>query len=106
MFYVAFREAERPLWYMRYLKKGFSHCFAISITNGQYVKYECGHGVTRVDVSHDFKKWTKGCIIVKVEPKQGKRLFYINSCVGFVKAVTGLGGLAITPWQLYKRLKK
>lgn len=90
---------------MRYLKKGFSHCFAISVSNGQYVKYESGHGVTRVDCFEDFEHLLKNCIIVKCNGKESSGLFYVNTCVGFVKAIVGITGLSFTPYQLYKKIR-
>lgn len=91
---------------MRFLKKGFSHCFAIGISHGLYVKYESGHGVTRVDVSRDYKQWVKGCIMVKVKAGRSNPVIFLSTCVGFVKAVCGIDSKAVTPYQLYKAVKK
>lgn len=103
--YICFKEAKRPRWYMRFLKKGFSHCYAVGVSNGQYVKYECGHGVTRIDCFDYLGDLLKDCTIVKYHSKRTNRLFYINSCVGFVKAVAGIDCKAITPYQLYKSIR-
>ena len=90
---------------MKLLKPGFSHCFTVSVTNGQYVKYEHGHGITSVECFNDLGELLKDCIMIKCQGSQAQSLFYINSCVGFVKAVTGIKSKAITPYQLYKYLK-
>jgi len=103
--YICFREAERKAWYLKLLKKGFSHCFALTNDRGYGVKYESGEGLTRVDIVSDYAEYTKDCIIVRIDIKPRKRTIMLNSCVGFVKFIAGIGGLSLTPYQLYKRVK-
>jgi len=106
VYYICFKEAARPKWFMRFLKRGFSHCFALQPYNGKWVKYEYGHGVLRVDVIDDVTDVKEGCIIIKHYRESNDKYFGIMSCVGFVKWACGIPGFSLTPYQLYKRLKK
>jgi len=105
-YYIVFCEAERKRWYLRYLKPGFGHCFLIKPDKGKWIKYESGDGVTRVDISDNYDKYTKDSIMVKIKSREAKGLFCLNTCVGFVKLVTGFGGWAFTPYQLFKKVNK
>lgn len=102
-YYIVFTEAERKYWYMRWLKKGFSHCYLLQAYEDKWIKTESGQGVIRADVVN-YEKPSQGCIIVKIKAKDKKMWFSINTCVSLVKAITGLGGRALTPYQLYKRV--
>lgn len=102
--YICFTEAERPVWWMRWLKKGFSHCFILIPHNGLWVKYEHGHGVTRIDIVDNVTDIVERCTIVKYEFSGKRSGLMILSCVGFVKAVAGISGLSLTPYQLYRRI--
>jgi len=103
-FYIVFKEAERKRWYLKLLRKNFSHCFVLSNDKGKWIKYESGDGVSRVDIVSNYDECTNDCIIVKIESTERKRMMMLNTCVGFVKFITGIGGLALTPYQLYKRV--
>lgn len=105
--HICFTEAERPLWFMRYLKKGFSHCFLLVHDKGDVFKYDFGHGVMRIDrlSSDDVQDIVKSCIIIEQEIISGKTGIVFTTCVGFIKALIGLKApLVQTPYQLYKRL--
>lgn len=99
-----FTEADRCLWYMRWLKKGFSHCYILRADGGNWLKYESGHGVMRVDILPNYEKPTKDRIMVKVKAVERKKWVLINSCVSMVKLITGVGS-GITPYQLYKSIR-
>lgn len=103
-YYIAFTEADKRYWYMKWLKSGFSHCFVLKADRGVWLKYDAGHGELTVDVVKDWDKLFKECIIVKINSKPRKKWVYFNTCVSMVKLITGLGGLALTPYQLFKRI--
>ena len=105
VYYVVFREAERKRWYLKLLKKNFSHCFVLTNDKGNWVKYESGDGIARVDIVSNYADHTNDCIIVRIETEKQKRTMMLNSCVGFAKFIIGCGGLSLTPYQLYKRIK-
>lgn len=106
VYYICFTEAERPKWYMKLLKKGFSHCFAIQPHKGKWAKYEYGHGFARVDLLDNLDHIKNSCIIVK-HVREGKgRYFGFMSCVSWIKWSCGIKGFSLTPYQLYKRLSK
>lgn len=104
IYYAVFVEAERRYWYLRWLKKGFSHCYILRADGGKWLKYETGHGVTRVDVIARYEKPSKDCIMIKITARKATKWILFNTCVSLIKMITGRGGLAITPYQLYKRL--
>lgn len=102
--YVCFTEAERPHWWMIFLKQGFSHCFVIEPYYDKWIKYEYGHGAARVDVLTDFDDLRKRCIIVPAKRQKVRGLTRLNTCVGFVKSIIGDNSLCLTPFQLFRRL--
>jgi len=102
--YIVFKEAERPLWWMKWLEVGFSHCFVIKPDRGYWLKYESGHGITRVDSFKDYAELIEDSIIVKIEAKESKRWVSLNTCTGFVKLIAGVKGWSLTPYQLYKKV--
>lgn len=103
-YYICFTEAKRKHWYMKWLKPNFTHCFVIKPDRGKWLIYQCDHGSIFVDVIPDYKLYTKNCTIVKIKQKKHKNYIVLNTCVGFVKQVTGVGGLALTPYQLYRKI--
>ena len=106
-YYICFTEATRPLWYMRYLKRNYSHCFVLQPHKGQWLKYESGHGSVRVDLIDDYADILNKCIIVKYYSKsKSKGPLMLATCVGFVKHIIGVNNLSLTPYQLYRSLRK
>lgn len=103
-YYIVFKEAERPLWWMKWLRHGFSHCFVMRADRGYWLKYESGHGVTRVDSVKDYAELIEDSIIVEIEATKPRRWVSLNTCVGFVKLITGVKGWSLTPYQLYKKV--
>lgn len=104
VYYIVFTEAKRPKWYMKCLKKGFSHCYVIQPYFDKWIKYEYGHGKARADILDDVHGLINECIIVKHVRKDIDIRFSYCSCVGFVKAIAGIKSRAVTPYQLFKGL--
>lgn len=102
--YIVFKEAERPLWWMRWLKDGFSHCFVIRADGNKWLKYESGHGVTRIDSVNHYATLIENGIIVKIQAVERKRWVSLNTCVGFTKLITGIRSWSLTPYQLFKKV--
>jgi len=103
-YYIVFTEANKRYWYMRWLKKGFSHCFVLKADRGVWIKCDAGHGELTTDVIKDCDKLLENCIIVKINSKPRKKWIMLNTCVSMVKLITGLSGWSLTPYQLYKRI--
>ena len=103
-YYIVFTEPKSSAWYLKLLKKGFGHCYAVRAEGDKLLKFESGHRVVRVDLV-ELDYISKESTIVKCQAKARTSRFMINTCVGFVKFILGVDGCSLTPYQLYKRLK-
>jgi hypothetical protein len=109
-------ESDHPLGFL--LKRGFKHCFCAY----QTFSFESGHhwvvldpakglplihvtAVTREALVEHYEGYGYHVIPMR-SPQAIKSPFAISSCVGFVKAVMGIRSMALTPWQLYKHMKR
>jgi hypothetical protein len=117
---VSFRDyGNHPLKWM--LKEGFRHVVVAVLTPGGYwVEIDYAVGVPVITVvggnDSDLNKYYEDQGYITVERsqtinKQFKfNLFrgniFVANCVGLVKAILGLDSFAITPYQLYKDIKK
>ena len=86
---------------MRWLKKGFSHCFILSCNNGEWYKHEYGHGVFRIDMlsEYEVQHIRESCIIIKHAKSDVRVKWFINDCVGFVKASLLDGNVPVGTWE-------
>ncbi len=101
---------------LRFLKKGFRHCFALLPRGGGWVLYNplshqtdiVVHGAVTVDA---LAKWYRKqgyravqCLEKKAPPRLAPLRPY--TCVEAVKRVLGIhNGRILTPWQLYRHLR-
>mgnify|MGYP003126675651 CR=1 FL=1 len=101
-------------WLDPLLKKGFKHVFC-AIRSGDYwivVDGRTGGPVVQVvaGADYDLKSFyeNEGYTVLVVERGTGLRLpLVLSNCVGIVKATLGLGHFGVlTPYQLYRRLKR
>lgn len=110
---------ERVPWYFRWLKRGFVHCFVLvelMESKGNWIKIEGKHGVMSVKFAGFFESLDKtmsyyrdqGAVVVSLDVKRDPlRLPFVErTCVGLIKAVLGIQLPLITPWQLYKHLRR
>lgn len=102
--------------WLKFLKPGFRHCFALLQKEGQWVLYDPLSHQTQItilpnypieDLETGFLK--HNCHVIRCTINTApKRLAPIGpySCVEAVKRVIGIHNHRIlTPWQLYKYLK-
>ena len=98
----------------RFLKEGFRHCFVV-IKNGDYwIMIDGLKGVPLVEVvaksDYDLAAHCRndGATVVETEQRAvAPRAPYVNSnCVGLVKSVLGVRSIAVTPYGLYKHLRR
>ena len=103
------------------LKTGFKHAVVAVLTpDGYWVEIDSGTGIPSVTVmcgaDFDLNQWYEKQGYITVETTQVKKKkfifnpfrgnIFIANCVGTVKSVLGLECICVTPYQLYKRLKK
>lgn len=98
---------------VRFLRRGFKHCFVVVEAGPYYVRVDGMAGAPDLDVvcSSDYDLagfYRKEGYIVKEtqqEDRPGLWPFVEANCVGLVKAILGLSApFAITPYCLYRRL--
>ena len=108
---------EVQLWWLRFLKKGFKHCFAVLSNQDNLVIIEPLRNRTEVCVMSAFPLdrlqnllEANGYITVRTDIKQhtGNAVSLgIFSCVEMVKRLLGIhNALILTPYRLYKFLNK
>ncbi|MBU6235264.1 MAG: hypothetical protein KGQ41_05420 [Alphaproteobacteria bacterium] len=112
--YVAF-SGKADVWWLRFLKAGFRHCFAIvREEHGWLVIDPLLHKMDVLtasqDPAFDMPQWlrARGYRVVKatVSAPPMRALYPAPfTCVEAVKRLIGLQAWAVfTPWQLYRRL--
>lgn len=115
---VAFVGASELRW-LRRLKPGFRHCFVALNDGAGWIALDPLSGRTEVHAlplpaEADVAAWyeAQGHICVRLSlpalpaRASGLRWLWVPcTCVGQVQRVLGLGGLALTPWRLYRRLR-
>ena len=98
----------------RFLKPGFRHCF-VAVRNGNYwIAVDGCEGVPLIEVvapgDYDFAAYcrAKGFTVIKTEQRTTvpRSPFAIANCVGLTKAVLCIRSTAITPYGLYKFLRR
>jgi hypothetical protein len=114
---VFFGENGSGLWWMRFLKKGFRHCF-VALHDGwrwiivDQLLHRTHVAVPPVDNGFDLAAQLreKGYTVVACEvrtPPLKMAPIAISTCVEGVKRVLGIHNRwIVTPWQLYKKLIK
>ena len=106
---------EAPLWWLRWLRPGFRHCFVVLNDGARWVLVDplAAHTEVRVldgPVSADVPGWyrRRGHAVVRASVRRDRRRVAPPApftCVEAVKRVIGLADPAVlTPWQLYRRL--
>ena len=102
------------------LKNNFKHCFVSFLTEVGWVEIDYRMGIPLVRCmappEFDMNKHYEDNGFITVETKQPRNMRFrfnpfrgnimVANCVGLIKALLGIKSFAITPYQLYKRLKK
>lgn len=113
---VVFRE-NQGLWWLRFLKSGFRHCFIILETDRGCVWVDPVSNRFSIKIleGHELKglvAWYRNMdmkvLEVSVLDSPGKSFIWAPlTCVEVVKRLIGLNTMFIcTPWQLYKYIKR
>ena len=108
---------ETDLKWLKNLKPGFRHCFAVLETGGRWVIYNPLSNHTEITVIEGASVFEliqiyrdMGCRVVPWRVRQVcKRtaLWGFYTCVEAVKRILGIHApLALTPWNLFNFLKK
>jgi len=105
------------LWWLRFLKKGFRHCF-LCINDGERwmaldpLAHRMEIGILSINGDFDLKEWLEGkgftVVAAQMEGEATKPAPVMPySCVEAVKRVLGIRGRRIiTPWGLYRFLRE
>lgn len=118
-YYIVFTNAKHNGAFLRHLKKGFQHVFAVKKSFGKkfWIAVNPMTDYMLVDIipTRDYplirdvlvdKTATVLECEVTIREKKGHRIHFI-SCVETIKALLGIRAFwVITPYQLYKYLKK
>lgn len=108
---------ESELFWLRWLKPGFRHCFLL-LNDGQcWVSYDPMSHKTEILVHHmpgffNLPEWleNRGHIVVQTELEQAPQRsapIALFSCVEAIKRALGIHNIFIfTPWQLYRYLER
>lgn len=95
------------------LKAGFLHCFAAVRNEEHWIRIDAQEGCPVFEVvapaNYDLAGFYReeGYTVVETQQRDSGPVgpFVLSNCVGMVKTVLGIDAfLAVTPWQLYRRL--
>ena len=114
-FFVAFSDSEQRGWWTVFTTRGFKHCFAFTELDGKTLEINQLRGSTKF-ILKDVKPFDYAIDLVDNQEHKVlmidciPNIYYVFRgplyCVSLVKSVLGIGGFSITPYQLYKSLKK
>lgn len=115
--YIIFTHSHYDFWLMKWLKKGFQHCYAVKESPGGnfWIVVDTKNCATIVTMQskEDYPHIRTMCHLtdtvlpVRARIDRNKRLWplCIFNCVEQVKMLLGMKDCrALTPWQLYRRL--
>lgn len=98
----------------RFLKQGFGHVW-VAIKDkdrNSWLSYDWREGLPKIcaeaPADYDLAGYYKGLgqkvVRVVVNENYSTPAIIVNNCVGHTKILLGIGGLSLTPWQLFKQL--
>ena len=114
--YVAFHDARRDLFWLRFLKAGFQHCFAFAwdADGGRWVivnvAFDGGYVRALTDDAAgamwgNLRALGARVLLARTENAGPRRPRLVGTCVTSVAAVLGLAApCALTPFALYRTL--
>lgn len=108
---------DTDLWWLKWLKRGFRHCFVVMRLGGQWVAIDpMAHHlqitVPQLPTDFDLKNWfcAQGLRVIERHPEPELLRCYppiFLSCVELVKRILGLRKpFILTPAQLYRYLNQ
>jgi len=107
---------ESDIWWLRVLRPGFRHCFAVIGDHGRWIIYDPLCHRTEITVLEDIPLWRivawycrLGYLVVPWTMRHTPRRcppWRLYTCVEAVKRALGIDApMAITPWNLWMFLK-
>lgn len=113
---VMFAEPRSPAWWARVLRPGFRHCYAVA----WYADQECWVEFNPTRVGTVIRLWKKedfparltvmlaeSTVVLRVIARADRgNAPAIAFCVGQMKALLGIRSWALTPFGLYRDLRK
>lgn len=111
---VAFYDGDTRHPLGRLLKKGFGHCFCAFQADGFWILADGQDGLPSIKViaaaDYDLAAFyrNEGLTVIELEhgTKPLRRLLMPWNCVGLVKAALSIRSRAVTPYGLYRYLKR
>lgn len=105
--YLVFGKTKASHWWNRFIHKDYQHCFCFFQHGEHWIRLDCSkEGVVNcLDNPFDYIESHK---VVKVVQKTGRRgIFNLSTCVALCKKAIGMRNpFVLTPYQLYKAVKK
>lgn len=116
--YVVFEDAD-SIWWLRFLKKGFRHCFVLLISRENNSAILLNPRSNQIDIQF-FSHCDSDQFIQSYASICGRTILRVHlghaplktapvmlfTCVEFVKRILGIHNFSIiTPYQLYKKIK-
>lgn len=109
--WIEFHDPDPAHWWMRFTEKGFGHCSAFALLDSGWQVVDCvsdGLKVYWLDGRHDLVEfWRSRGALVLVANARARPLGNLRgplTCVSVVKALLGVRGFSVTPFQLCRRL--
>ena len=111
---VVFGDGERQHWLAWLLKPGFRHCFVCLEDNDLWLQVDGAEGVpiikylTTSDFDLTMFYRDQGMTVVETYQRIKPVIWplMLRNCVGLVKTVLCIRSMSLTPYSLYKRLKR
>jgi hypothetical protein len=105
---------DEGIFLRRFLKKGFKHVFACVESNGEWICVDyydrfqvfTHMGPVETDLASIYREMGYTVVETETGAKPVKFPFMVRDCVSMVKSVISVSNLAITPYGLYRRIKK
>ncbi|QDP54914.1 MAG: hypothetical protein Unbinned3065contig1002_16 [Prokaryotic dsDNA virus sp.] len=109
--YLVFTD-DNQHWLGKILRRGYRHVLTISHEGNGWVIYDWAGGAPQMNAiaEKDIRDWLGSFpnehIEVEATQRRPKGPLMLNNCVGHAKLMLGIRCWAITPWQLYRQIKK
>ena len=106
--YVAFCMDDGPHWWSWMLHPTIKHCYALVPHQGKWYAFSKSVSGIELMLVDDIYDVVQNDILVKSTVRKCKRrLFMLNTCVGYTKQILGINKPFIwTPYQLYRHLER
>ena len=109
--YLVFTD-DNQHWLGKFLHRGYRHVLTISHEGNGWVIYDWAGGAPQMNAiaEEDIRDWLGSFpnehIEVEATQRRPRGPLMLNNCVGHAKLMLGIRCWAVTPWQLYRQIRK